>query len=291
MMTQFTTSLLALLALGACRDNSEPILPPPDDPVDDSANYSSSLGDDPDFTSPHGRIQMTLWFDYGETYLAGQLTDGPALKFQVEAQRIGQCRLLSYTPSTCIPSCEDMDVCIEEACHSWPSREDRGPMEWTWPDGEQTVEPDALLNYFGNGAASESGEASISFDGLQLIAPTIEGVQPDGDWATSIRERGTGDAALTWSNPTEGARVRLFMTDCEGSHGGIGAAELECEGPDTGELVLPGSFLDALDAGDWTHGECGLHTLQRYYAAAPEDDDTIRFETLAETQMFYRPDF
>jgi hypothetical protein len=289
MMPSLLSHLVILLVLAACREQPEP---EPDPPSSNApAKYSSALGESPDFSSPHGLIQMFLWFDYEQTALVGQFTDGPALQFQVEAERIGQCRLLRYTATTCIPVCEDMDVCIEGECQSWPSREDRGTLEWTWPDGAQTVEPDALLGYSGSGVATGSGEADIVFDAMTLKAPTIDGVKPADDWANTIKSRGAGDAVLTWSNPLEGARVRLFMTDCEGSHGGIGAAELECEGPDSGELVLPSSFLDALDAGDWSHGECGSHALQRYTADAPEDDDSLRFETLSETFMFYRPDF
>jgi hypothetical protein len=287
MWKPLNTALFTLLALGACQEDTRE--PPP--PTDESANYSSSLGADPDFSSPDGRIKMTLWFAYEETYLSGQFTDGPSLQFRTESEQIGQCRLLSYTASTCIPICADMDVCIEGECRSWPVRQDRGEIHWMWPDGEQDVAPDALLGYYASGAATEAGEAKISFEELSLSAPTIDSTEAVGDWASIIRARGAGNAVLEWSNPVEHARVRLFMTDCTGSHGGIGAAELECEGPDTGEMVLPGSFLDALDAGDWTHGECGSHTLERYYAAAPDGDDTIRFETVAETGMFYRPDF
>ena len=81
------------------------------------------------------------------------------------------------------------------------------------------------------------------------------------------------------------------MTDCTGSHGGLAAAELECEGPDTGDLVIPGAFLDVMDAGDWSHGECGSHAFERYHSAALEDDDTVRLETVGDAGFFYRPDW
>jgi hypothetical protein len=104
-------------------------------------------------------------------------------------------------------------------------------------------------------------------------------------------QRGEGESAsLRWSNPIQDARVRLHMTGCVGSHGGIATAEIECEGPDTGELVIAGVFLDALAAGDWTHGECGGHELLRYHAAADPQDDGLRFESGAVTQFFWRPD-
>ena len=168
---------------------------------------------------------------------------------------------------------------------------DRG-RRWVWPDGEQTVEPDNLLLYAASSTTSEPGASSITFDGITLEAPTISGADQIGDWAQDINKRGDGDdVTLRWSNPIEKARVRLSMTDCTGSHGGIGEAEIECEGPDTGELVLPGAFLDALDAGDWTHGECGSHPFERYHAAAIVGDDTVRYETVGDAGFFYRPDW
>ncbi|MBT3222533.1 MAG: hypothetical protein HN348_25955, partial [Proteobacteria bacterium] len=97
------------------------------------------------------------------------------------------------------------------------------------------------------------------------------------------------DAVLRWKNPVENARIRLHMTDCLGTHGGLAEAEIECEGPDTGELVIPGKYLDMLDDGDWSHGECGTHTFARYHSAAPEGDDTMRFETIGNEGLFYRP--
>jgi hypothetical protein len=234
---------------------------------------------------------MNIWFDYDQTALWGSFANGPKLMFHTEAERIGHCRLLTYTASSCDPICAGGDVCIDGECESWPTRQDRGELQWLWPDSEQLVAPDALLGYDASGVLTQGGEASITFEEITLKLPTVDRPQENESWTDVILNRGSGDATLQWTNPAELARVRLYMTDCTGSHGGFGAAELECEAPDTGELVLPGSFLDALDAGDWTHGECGSHSLQRYHSATPIDDTSIRFETIAETGFFYRPDF
>ena len=120
----------------------------------------------------------------------------------------------------------------------------------------------------------------------QYIDPNVP--EPIRPWDEVIRDRGDGDATLRWSNPVPGARIRLHMTDCVGSHGGIAAAEIECEGPDSGGLVLPGAYLDLFDAGDWTHGECGSHTFERYQPAVAGD---LRLETVADGGLFYRPDW
>lgn len=254
-----------------------------------SANYSGSLGDDPDFSDPHARIEVQTWFDYGETALQGAFSDGPRLRFHVEGAREGNCRLMTSTPTSCTPACVGDDQCVDGQCVSYPERLDRGDLVWSWPDGEQTVAANELLGYYATGSASTHGDVSIRVDGIELTAPTIEPPEPQGDWGAALANRGNDDATLRWSNPVLDARIRLHMFDCIASHGGIAAAEIECEGPDTGELVVPDAFLDALEDGDWSHGECGTHTFQRYHAATPTDDDTIRLETVGNGGLYYFP--
>lgn len=276
-------SLASALALGvACNDS-----PTPKDAG--SGNYSASLGEGPDFTEPHGLIRVETWLQYGDIQLSGGFADGPQPYHHSEAERIGNCRLLTYTPSSCEPACEGHDLCVEGACLPWPEYQDKGPLTWTWPDGEKLVEPNDWNGYWETASASTEGDVSIAADGIDLTAPTIEAMEADGDWVNQITGRGDGDAVLKWKNPIQDARVRLFMTDCQGSHGGMAEAEIECEGPDTGELTIPGSFLTALEEGDWSHGECGSHDFERYHAATAEGDDTTRLETLSDGGLFYFP--
>jgi len=255
-----------------------------------SASYSAALGDEPDFSEAHGLVSVETWFQYGENQLMGAFADGPYLSLQTEAERSGSCRLMRYAASSCEPACGEDELCIDGACQVWPTREARGDLLWTWPDGEQTLSPDDTLSYWATGSASTAGDVSIAVDGLELTAPTIDAMDPDGDWVRAIDNRGSDDAVLRWNNPILDARVRLHMTDCTGSHGGLAAAEIECEGPDSGELVIPGAYLAEMEAGDWSHGECGGHLFERYHAAAPEGDTTIRLETIGDGGLFWRPD-
>ncbi len=264
----------------------------PPDPVPQpggSGPYSAAIGSDPDFSEPHARIQVRTWLSFGETSLQGAFADGPALRAHVETERIGNCRLMEHSPSSCPPDCSPGELCVSGECLAWPDRVDRGDMEWSWPDGEQTVSPDSLLGYYATGSASTAGEVTLTGDGLALQASIIEPADATGSWEQALANRGDADGVLRWSNPVLDARVRLHMTDCVGSHGGLSAAEIECEGPDTGELVIPDSFLTLLEAGDWSHGECGSHTFDRYHAAAPEGDTTVRFETIGPSGFFYFP--
>lgn len=246
---------------------------------------------EPDFTVPAGIVRVTTWFSFGETELTATFADAPELRFHHEAERSGQCRLMAYEPSTCTPGCTGSDACIDEGCQAYPTRIDRGPIDWQWPGGRQTVSAaSGSLSYHGVGAVSETGDVIVRVDGITLGAPNDHEPIPDGDWTAALAARSAGsDVALRWSDPSPGARIRVHMTDCVGSHGGFAAAELECESADTGELVLPGAFLDRLDAGDWSRGECGSHRFERYRIAAAEGDDSLRFETIARAGLSYRP--
>jgi hypothetical protein len=279
---------MLLITLLGCPD---PGLPTP--APSDGSSYTASLGDDPDFTKPESVLRARWWLEWGSGELTGYFGDAVPMEFHQESERIGNCRLMTYAPSTCDPDCTGTDMCVDGACVAYPVYSDRGDVLWTWPDGETTASPNGeLLTYSVGVDASSEGETRIEVDGQVLDAPVNGPVVPDGDWGEQISRRGSGqDVTLRWDNPVENARVRVRMTDCTGSHGGFADAEIECEGPDTGALTLPGPFLDTLDAGAWGRGECGSHNFDRFHAAAPQDEPTFRFESVAPYGMFYRPDW
>lgn len=254
-----------------------------------SGNYSRGLGDEPDFSDPHGLVRVHTWFDQGDTQLLGAFADEPAMRFHQQSELIGNCRLMTYSPPSCDPPCGSNSACVGDECAPWPVLEDRGELQWAWPDGHQVVSPDETLGYFATGSASSSGEVSIEVGNLSLTSSTIGPPVERGSWLNSIVSRGPGDALLRWKDPILYARVRLHMTDCVGTHGGFAAAEIECEGPDTGELLVPGSFLDEIEAGDWNHTQCGDHTFDRYHASSPEEDTLTRLETIGPGTLFYHP--
>jgi hypothetical protein len=296
-MSPYRRILIALLVLFAAPACSETA---PSSPVDTAAGGSAAgdadagptlPGGESDFTVPAGAIRVTTWLSLGETELTAFFGDAPALRFHRESERIGQCRLMTYQPSSCTPRCTGSDACIDQECRPYPTRTDRGPIDWTWPGGRQTVPASETLGYHAIGQAQSAGEVVVSVDGLTLRAPSDRAPEPDADWSRAVATRAaSGDVTLRWTNPTPAARIRLHMTDCVGSHGGFAPAEIECEGPDSGALLLPGPFLDRLDAGDWSHGECGSHIFERYYVATAEGDDSFRLETIAPANFFYRPE-
>lgn len=255
-------------------------------------DYSASLGDAPDFSAPHSRVQVDWWLDYGSASLSGVFADGPPLALQTEQAQEGSCRVVGYTPSFCDPGCTDGDVCVDGTCLSYPERIDAGALDWTWPGGGTQIEADSLLSYWGSAELSQEGESSLKVGALTLTLPTVVPPEPEGSWDEAFAARDDAqDVTLRWSNPIAGARVRLHMTDCVGSHGGIAAAEIECEGPDSGSLVIPGVFVDTLAAGDWSRGECGAYRVERYHAASDPEDVGLRYESQAITSFYWRPDW
>jgi len=243
----------------------------------------------PVFDEPEGIVWVRAFSSNATIYLDGYFNDGPAVEPRLETGRIGHCRLMSYTPTFCDPPCDSFAACVDSQCKPWPERLDKGALGWTWPGGESTVEPDSTSYYSDSGSFGAHGETTLTVAGSTLRVTTGPAPEPTGDWAQAIETR-SGDAVLRWSNPIPGARVRLHMTDCLGSHGAIGESEIECDAPDTGALTLPDSFLAALEAGDWSHGECGSHNLVRY-AADIAADESFRFEAQGVTGFFYFPGF
>lgn len=254
------------------------------------ANSGAFFDADPNVSTVFdGRIVVQAFLREQTIVLSGEFRDGPALRFATEADRVGDCRLMTYTPSFCEPGCGGFDVCIAGQCESFPERQGRGALEWAWPGDSMTVEPDDTDYYSASGTISEHGEVSLTVAGEILRVQTSEGPQATTDWSEAFSER-TDGVTLNWSDPVDGGRVRLHMTDCSGSHGGVGEAEIICDGPDSGSLSIPESFLTALDNANWSRGECGSHAVVRYRAAIPQEGDFV-LESQAPTGFFYRPDF
>jgi hypothetical protein len=238
------------------------------------ADYTDGLGEEPSFDKPHGVIRV-----HNEDYyphLDGAVSDRPPLDFQVEAERSGQCRLLTYTPASCDPVCGPEEVCLQGVCEPYPQRLGAGALTLTTEGGSVQIQPDALDGYLLELDGQVTGEITLSaagdeVPGFEVSSCAVAELQPTSDWSALLAERAEGeDVVLEWGDPDPAARLQLRMTTGVATHGGIAHAEVECEGPDTGSLTLPGPFLDALYAEGWSCGECGGNLLVRYRAGSVE---------------------
>jgi hypothetical protein len=268
-----------LIALLACSGDTLPTRQ-----LAGSADYSATLGEEPDFSRPHSLLQARWWSAYAQSSIEGSFADAAPMRYHVESQVQGSCRVVTYEPSFCDPDCGADAECVDGSCVAWPERRDEGVVTWSEPAGEHELQPDGTLGYYLALDTFAAGETSVAFADRLLEAPTIETMEPEGEWFEL--DEGGGDGVVRWRNPIQDARVRLNLVDCATTHGGLAAAEIECEGPDTGELVVPQAFLEILAEGDWSHGECGSHDFERYHAAG---DATLRYESVAPSSLSWWP--
>lgn len=222
--------------------------------------------------------------------LSGYFLDGPELQPRIEEQSMGSCKLMHFTLAPCTPACSFDELCVAGTCEPYANRVDKGLLLWTDPAGQTSVDADDTFFYNADSTVA-AGVNTLQVDGetLEIDLSQNADFEVVGDWDANFAER-DGDVVLSWSNPISGTTVRLAMTDCTGSHGGVGEYEIECEGPDTGELTIPGAFLDILDDGAWDRGECGSHRLERANGVSSADG-TFRFESRRTRHLYYRPDF
>lgn len=273
-------------------DDTDPDTDPP--PPACTSGWSDGLGPDPSFDVPWGRFRLIHGQTFG--YVEGGVWDGTPIAFHQESAREGSCRLVRYAPSTCAPACEVDSVCVEGACAAHPTRVPVGSVFLHTSAGPTGLGDDGTGGYFGevgpvNGLVVLAAAGTAELPAFELRTCAVPAVSPVGDWSASLAARQPGqDVALTWSDPLPDARVALRMTTGVATHGGIAHAEIECEGPDTGSLTLPGAFLDVLYSEGWSCGECGSNDLFRVRADQIDvGGHPVRLSVDASTPFFYIP--
>lgn len=250
----------------------------------------------PDFDWPASQLALEL-ADWGLSF-TGALYDTPPKAFHTEAERNGLCRLLTYEPEVCEPSCQLPAVCAQGTCIAQSQAVSGGPVVLSgFAGGPITVEPETYGPYFWQTedlhASDAAGPIGVKASGnipFELQAEKVTAPTPDGDWSALLAARQpAADVTLTWSDPDPAARVHLRMTTGIGTHGGISPVEIECDGPDAGSLTLPGAWLDSLYAEGWSCGECGGNDLWRYRAAVSAGAKPVQFRVQAKASFWYRP--
>jgi hypothetical protein len=268
-------------------------------------NCATTLDARPEPIFEQTTSRLRLWAIPNETIFEGAVLDGQRREIHTEAERSGNCRLLTYESagSFCDPLCYSPDLCVNGVCERFPSPVSAGTMSIELSEQEPfELEPKALGNYAWNtedfgydvvtsvAVTAAGGKAGAGFELEARLSPAPE---PTSDWTVLAERRAPGeDLALGWSNPVDTARFYLRMTTCIGTHGGISPVEIECEGPDTGELTIPGAYLDALYAQGWGHGECGVNTVWRYHASQTGcGDSAVQLRAESSASFYLNPGF
>jgi hypothetical protein len=265
----------------------------------DCVSHTASAG--PDFDPTAGLFTLQSLSDGELEYaiFAGSLKGAPNTGFHVEEERQGQCRLLTFTQSNCTPDCEFGSFCIDGACVTQSPAIDAGTLTLTGIVADPVLAMDggtAVYYWSSENAGPYGDNVTLSASGgepgdFELTACIPAAMAPTAEWSQLMEARADGeDVTLEWSNPLPGARIYTRMTTGIGTHGGISPVEVECEGPDTGSLTLPGAYLDQLFADGWGCGECGDNKLFRYYSAdATVAPGTVRFRGETYTYFFFHP--
>ncbi len=244
--------------------------------------------------------RFTVWATTNSVIFRGEVFDGQKVDFHTESERQGLCRLLRYTPSFCTPSCENGEVCIDSSCVAHPTIRPVGNVLLSGiGDTNLTIEPneaDVYYRYIEDVETSTLSTVGVSAPGNEgpeftLTACAVDRPAPTSDWAQLLSDRADGeDVTLRWSDSVEFARIYLRMTTGIGTHGGISPTEIECEGPDTGSLTLPGRYLDALYSAGWSCGECGGNDLFRYHSAEEmTSTNTVQLRVQSSANFWHIP--
>lgn len=256
------------------------------------------LGSDPAPIYTRTEGVFTLRSQPGYIDLVGHVAMAPQPDFHTETERQGACRLLRYDGDTCGAPCDAPTICVDGACIELPAYVSAGEVTLRGVGDEPiALAQDVTHTYYWDSTSDPTltmprlSSAGGEVDDFDLSACPVTAPTPTGDWSALLAARGDGeDVTLTWSDPIATARVYLRMTTGIGTHGGISPVEVECEAPDVGTLVLPGTFLDALYAEGWACGECGGNELIRYHGDETEGSaPTVQLRVTATTNFWHIP--
>ena len=244
----------------------------------------------------------TLYEDQGS--LEGGILSGPRLSFHTEADREGDCRLLTYEGDACEEDCgwNGLQCFNGECVDDNATYIDAGDLRLRDTAGlDRTLSPtDINSYYYQNAELARQGNEWVSLDleidgqpvSLRTCVPAPLDPNPSLDEVSAAWQSGD-DLVLTWDTVEPNSRIYLYMTTGIGTHGGISPVEIECEGPDRGELTIPATFLIALDCEPycWSCGECGYHYLIRYHTDEAEvGGKVVRLNNQTQSGFMFRPD-
>ncbi len=252
----------------------------------------------PIFDQTNNRFIAQLWDmeDHYEGSFSGKILNGPPLMFHKEADRMGNCRLLTYNGDACEPPCNNSQYCIDGRCQTPPTPVPAGPLHLGSSNGiAETILPNENKYYrlFEPTEMADLEWVSMKLNEVSLTACMPEPIEPNFDFSETFAARKQGeDVTMQWTLPVLPSRIYIRMTTCIATHGGISPVDIECEGKDVGELTIPGSFLDALACDAcWGQGECGAHKLIRSHTREASDTEGTSIQLRGQTEqwVYYYP--
>jgi hypothetical protein len=236
--------------------------------------------------APAALIDVSVRYDvfHSGAYarIEAKIQDGPYPTFHEVAMEEGGCRYLKVAYGNCDPACPNGEVCvIGDVCVPYPSDQYGGtltivglgdPIELEpedWSPGTYTGPAGLPADLFDSSDTVGADLAGDDFPALTLGAKGVATIDPD------LTENGfemvdSQDAEITWTpGPDPNACMRVVINGFNQAHGAPLADIIECEGPDTGSLTIPQSFVEEFPHGatpevtssyDWPHSELTRYT-------------------------------
>jgi hypothetical protein len=275
-----------LLGVSACGSGDRPAT------VD--AGIAPDADHVPDFDEPQALIVVGLVDNpaTGESLalgLDGHLRREPMPDPMMLVTTMGACRYRTSQLGFCDPFCEN-GVCVSDGvCVPFPADHDAGALTLELPGGARTVpfEPYGYQFYEVGDPVQGGQPLAVHAPGADFAAFELEAVVPaplliEGPWPPDF-VRGQ-DLVLRWA-PDPGARIYLRLVSDTAGHGLYPPAAIECEAPDTGELLVPWPLLERLlEPANWGCGDCrsSMFTRRRQVDRGGTDPVTLRVERRAD---------
>jgi hypothetical protein len=231
----------------------------------------------PDFGSTPAQIRVTAASDNeGGAYatsISGALREQALPTLYAVDPPVGSCRTLhAVAVPLCDPACPDDALCTDEdVCTPYPPHHPAGTLHVAAGAVSRDVAYDAFAGYglydadlrFPVGAtitASAPGDAFPGFELSTSVPPALVVENPD-----ELRLEAGQPLTIRWTPGDPLARVRVTLLSDTASHGLFKPSVIECDLPDTGELTIPATLIDAhLDPANWGCGDCASSSIARY---------------------------
>lgn len=242
-----SAALLALAAVG-CGGSAGP--GEPDLGGSPDAGHPDGGSGAPGFSNPPGSVYaVEARMPYGEVNELTALFYGEEpLSFHREVNRIGDCRLLTFTPAQCDVFCTG--VCTDtNVCKQFPTRLSAGSLRFTGIKTPVTVTPNFANYYFADpqvkGDLFGAGDAvTVTATGAEFASFSLTGAGvPTLNTAAVVNDEikldDSADYRFTWTPSGDPrARMRLTLNANNRGHGAPYEAILECDAADTGTLTV-----------------------------------------------------
>lgn len=289
-MRSATLLFALLLSLAACGDDAQldgdgaPLPDSGGDVFDGGPSADANTDPMPQFGDPAGtiRIMEEVWptgTPMGTAWASIRTAPDP---FHTQTMASGACRLLEFEIVQCTPACPFDQYCdSNNTCQPFPGWQSAGDIElgglkanvtlrdmggYYYPEGPL---PADLYDDGDTITASASGDAFPAFD-LSATGVAPIDVELSGEMSDELRLTDGGDVTVSWGTADPGTRVRLWLPTPNNSHGAPSNFVIECEGPDTGSLVIPRAIVEAFPdnprAEICAGHDCPLSWFMRYTA-------------------------